>query len=539
MTAARQLDPGLAWAGLREIARSLSGAHDLGTTLDLIAAKTAEVMAVDSCSIYLLDDDTLWLRASTGLSRQAVGRGSLALGEGLTGWAASHNEPIAAAEAQADPRFKFVPYTGERAFHSLLAVPLVSEGRVTGAMNVQTYAPHAFSEAEIALLSLIADLAAGVLKRASLSDNLNRQLAELKTLARVSQTINQPLYLDDMLNVVVEMAAKVMGAAVCTLRLVDEAQEGLVVRAAAAQIEGYEPKPTLRLDEGINGLVLSERKPQTVLDVRVDPRFPFREAAAREGLVRMLAVPLIVRDRAIGVLNAFTTQPHTYTEAEIGLLSTLANQTALAIENAQLVTSASIVREMHHRVRNNLQQVAMLLRLQAQQSGDPNGHLHVAVNRVQAIAAVHEVLAQEGYRLVNVREVAERIVRLRGQHMTQPGLSLHMEVDGEDVLLPSRAATSLALVINELLENAIEHAFVGRSEGSVRIHCVQAGADYRIDVSDDGVGMPAAPSDSLGLEIVTALVRDDLHGSLVFLPRAGCGTRATVQLPRPAQVDVE
>jgi len=241
------------WSGLREIARALSGAHDLGTTLDLIAAKTAEVMAVDSCSIYLLDGDTLWLRASTGLSRQAVGRGSLKLGEGLTGWSAEHNEPVAEhnepvaeTEAQSDPRFKFVPYTGERAFHSLLAVPLVSEGRVTGAMNVQTYAPHAFTEAEITLLSLIADLAAGVLKRASLSDNLNRQLAELKTLARVSQTVNQPLYLDDMLNVVVEMAAKVMGAAVCTLRLVDEAQEGLVVRAAASRSWSALQPPTSR-----------------------------------------------------------------------------------------------------------------------------------------------------------------------------------------------------------------------------------------------------------------------------------------------------
>jgi len=274
----------------------------------------------------------------------------------------------------------------------------------------------------------------------------------------------------------------------------------------------------------------------------------------------MLAVPLIVRDRAIGVLNAFTTHPigvlnaftthpHTFSEAEIGLLSTLANQTALAIENAQLVTNASIVREMHHRVRNNLQQVAMLLRLQAQQSGDPERHLQTAVNRVQAIAAVHEVLAQEGYRLVNVREVAERIVRLRGQHLHQPGLDLRVEVDGADILLPSRAATSLALVINELLENAIEHAFIDRTAGAVWITCSEAGDDYQVAVADDGVGMPATPGDSLGLEIVTALARDDLRGALVarddlrgalvFEPRDGGGTLALVTVPRPAQIDLD
>jgi two-component sensor histidine kinase len=181
----------------------------------------------------------------------------------------------------------------------------------------------------------------------------------------------------------------------------------------------------------------------------------------------------------------------------------------------------------------------MLLRLQVQQAGDSGGHLQIAVNRVQAIAAVHEVLAQEGYRLVNVRDVAERIVRVRGQHLTQPGLNVQLTVDGDAVLLPSRAATSLALVINELLENALEHAFVGRTDGTVRIHCGQVGSDYRIDVIDDGIGMAAEPGDSLGLEIVNALVHDDLHGSLTFESRTGGGTHASVQIPKPPQAELE
>jgi signal transduction protein with GAF and PtsI domain len=161
-----------ALAALREIARALSGASDLDTTLDLIAHKTTEVMGVDSCSIYLIEDDgAMWLSASTGLNVAAVGRGFLRMGEGLTGWAAQHGAPVAVTDAQADPRFKWVPYTEEVNFASLLAVPLTSQERVIGAMNVQTVKPHAFTADETALLALIADLAAGVLERARLIDS--------------------------------------------------------------------------------------------------------------------------------------------------------------------------------------------------------------------------------------------------------------------------------------------------------------------------------------------------------------------------------
>src|SRR5690606_28535171 len=103
------------FAALREIARSLSAAWDLDTTLDLIARKTTEVMGVNSCTIYLLDTDgqTLRLRASTGLARQALGRATLQIGEGMTGHAVARNRPVYAADAQHDPHFKWVDDTEE------------------------------------------------------------------------------------------------------------------------------------------------------------------------------------------------------------------------------------------------------------------------------------------------------------------------------------------------------------------------------------------------------------------------------------------
>lgn len=525
-------------ANLREIARALSAAWDVHSTLDLIARRTTQVMQVDSCSIYLLDesDNTLWLRASTGLSAKAVGRGRLALGEGLTGWAAQHSQPVAAPNAQSDPRFKFVPYTNERAFQSLLAVPLINRQRVIGAMNVQTLRPRAFTPDEIELLTLISDLAAGAIDRALLHDHMQRQLTELSTLAQVSQTVNSPLYLDDMLDVVAGMAAKVLGTPRCVLRLLDDATGELRLVAGTNLSPAYRAERPLRAGEGIAGLVLASGQPLAVDDVRVDPRYHYRDLAISDGLVSMLAVPLMVRGRVRGVFTAYTLAPHHFNHDEMALFTTLANQVALAIENAQLATHAAIIREMHHRIRNNLQTVALLLRMQANESAHLSAQdvLLTSVNRIQSIAAVHDTLAQEGYRLVNVREVLERVTHLTLQNMVSPGLNIRLQMEGPPLTLPSRAATALALIVNELTQNALEHAFVGRTRGQLRIRWAERARHIHLEVSDDGVGLPADadPFNSLGLTIVATLAREDLRGKIDF-KRARAGTTVSLRFPRP------
>lgn len=528
------LPPSPLIANLREIAQALSAAWDLDSTLGLISHKTTQVMHVDSCSLYLLEAETatLWLRASTGLSWKAVGRGALKMGEGLTGWAAQHNQPAAVRDAQNDPRFKFVPYTNEKSFRSLLAVPLVNQGRVIGAMNVQTVALHTFTPEEIELAALIGDLAAGAIDRALLYENMHRQIKELTTLAKVSETVTAPLYLDEMLDVVVELAAKVMGAPVCVLRLLDPTKKELVVHAAQSALPHYAKKPPLKLGEGITSEVVTQRRPIAVPDVRADPRFAFRDQAALEGLISMLVVPLSVREHVIGTLSCLTTETRLFSEAEIALFSTLANQTALAIENSQLVTNAAVVREMHHRIRNNLQTVAMLLRLQALAGNalPTKDVLRVSEQRVLAIAAVHEVLAQQGFHLVNVKEVLERVVRLTQQSLVRPDQQVSWQVEGEALVLPSKPATALVLVVNELLQNALEHAFVGRTTGRLGLQLGHNARHGWVEVVDDGVGLPTLPPASLGLEIVQTLVQDDLHGKLEF-KSSKAGTRVRVRFP--------
>ena len=443
------------------------------------------------------------------------------------------------ADADRDPRFKFLPETEETRFQSLLAVPLVNQERVIGAMNVQTRAYHGFSPDEVELLQLIADLAAGALEKAMLYENMQRQINELSALAEVSETVTSPRYLDEVLEVVVEMAARVMNARLCSLMLLDEASGELILRATQHLSPIYRGKPPLKVGEGIVGVVAQTGQPATVLDVTADTRYRHAAVARQEGLCSLLCVPLVVRERVIGVFNCYTAQPHRFSEDEITLFSTLANQTALAIENARLVSNAAVVREMHHRIKNNLQSVAMLLRLQMSGGQDlsPREVLHDSVNRILSIAAVHEVLSQQGFRLVDVKDVLARVGRAVAHNMRRPDLEVEVSVQGDEVALPSQAATSLALAVNELVQNALEHAFIGRAQGQVLVSLQRVPGELLVEVRDDGVGLSESLSRQLGLEIVETLVCEDLHGEWTLAGDHGTTARITIPIQTGASAD--
>jgi len=524
-------------SALRAISRAIGEALDLDTTLHLITKTTAKVMGMDSCSIYLLDPsgEYLVLKATTGLAEGAIGRARLRFGEGLTGWAAKEGEPVASSDAARDPRFVYLPETREYNFRSLAAVPLVTAGRALGAVNVQTTARHEYSNNEMELLGVIADLAAGAIEKATLYDNMRRQIMELSTLAEVSETITSPLYLEEILRLIVEMAARMLATKTASLMLIDEDTGELVTAAAHGAREAYLKRRRLKVGEGIAGLVAKDGKPIAVTDVLTDSRFVTKEVAQQEGLRALLSVPLVVRDKVIGVFNCYKDRPYRFADAEVKLLTTLANQTALAIENANLVVRSAIIREMHHRVKNNLQTVAMLLRLQLRNGREVSGRevLSETINRVLSIAAVHEILSVEGFRLINLRQLLDRVTQNVTQTMAQPGRALTVSVTGDDIYLNSQQATSLALAVNELLQNAVEHAFGDRPEGHVEIRLAQREGALVLQVQDNGTGLPdnfdPMAGDDLGLKIVHALVSEDLGGSLTFTNETG--TMVTITIP--------
>lgn len=522
---------------IREILLSVNATSDLRSILNGITQTTTRVMRVDSTSVYLLDEQSqrLILKATTGLFPQAVDHGYLNMGEGLTGWAAQHRQVVAVRDAQRDPRFHEVPNTRERSFKSLMAVPLISQDRVVGAMNVQTHRRHTWTAGEIEFVSLIGEVVAGILERAILQEESERKVREMQTVAEVSRAAISPLYLDETLRVVAEMGARAVNARHCSVLLLDEAVNAFMPRAIYDQRPNVAPEPPWRLDDLPLLNIEKLGEPVLVNETCCELHSAHAQWAAQVQLGGLMCVPMKVRDRTIGLLNMWTEGAGEFTEAQVELCTTLANQIALAIENAHLIGNATIVKEMNHRVKNNLQNVVMLLQMQLHEASDKltaKEVLHESINRIMSIAAVHDALAQEGFRLVDVKDVILRVVGLTHANMARPGLDLAIHVVGDSLRMSSRAATALALCVNELVQNAMEHAFVGRDKGDITISLIDCGGTLEVEVKDNGLGKAAGSMDapSLGLNIVNMLVNEDLRGTFT-LRRTAHGTTATIKAP--------
>lgn len=168
---------------------------------------------------------------------------------------------------------------------------------------------------------------------------------QIEALSKISQTVTSNLYLEDILRLIVMVTAEVMNSKICSLMLVDEEKQELVIRATQSVSEAYNKKPNIKIGKGVAGKVAQEDKPIAILDVRKDPRYINREIAKRERLCSLLSVPMCVKGKVIGVLNSYTSTPHRVTKNEINILTTVANQAAVAIENAQLMVKSKIIQE--------------------------------------------------------------------------------------------------------------------------------------------------------------------------------------------------
>ena len=219
----------------------------------------------------------------------------------------------------------------------------------------------------------------------------------------------------------------------------------------------------------------------------------------------------------------------------VGALVLLRDVTDLRSRDRELVTKDATIREIHHRVKNNLQTVAALLRLQARrvQAPEARSALEEAVRRVGSIALVHETLSQSIDETVAFDEVADRL-----RHMvTDLGSAdavVTTERRGSFGTVPGQVATSLAMVLTELLQNATEHGFAGR-DGHLEVVVRRADGVLHVTVCDDGRGLPddfdPAASTSLGLSSVRTLVESELGGRLRLRRRAAGGTEAEVVVP--------
>jgi two-component system, sensor histidine kinase PdtaS len=456
---------------LTETIAAVNSTLDLEEVLELVASKVADALRTEACFVYLYDERTneLILRATHGTSvEEMTKRPRMRPGEGITGTAAADRAPVMIpSQAHLDPRFKQFANLSEDDYESILAVPILARDKLAGALNVRTLAPREFTQDEIELLVAIADQVAQTIQHAQLYAQAQSRVAELEALAKISEAVSESLYLEESLEAIVKTTMEAVGAT-----------------GAALVLE--------------------------------DGKIAWPEGRAGIHNVRL---PLRWKRRQIGELVCDRDTP--FTDEERALLVSIAHHAAVALEHGRAVMRGVLAQEIHHRVKNNLQTVASLLRLQARATDtDPRKALEDSVHRILAIAAVHEVLTEQREEVVELRELLERL-----RAMLVQGLAGGKEVqaDLESVSISGNRATALALVFSELLQNALEHG-----GNSVQIELAQRDGEVVMSIADDGTGIEADASGT-GLSIVQALVRDELQGRLNLHSEEG--TRAEVVFP--------
>lgn len=512
---------------------------DMPQMLHMVAEIIVQVTATDLCLIYLLNESKteLILHAASRPARGVVGKIRMKVGEGVTGWVAQTRETVALAqEAFRDRRFKTVPALKQDTYHSMLSVPLMGRKELIGVINVRTDQARQYTSAQIELLESIAGQLAGAIENSEQFHRVQRRASQLSTLSQISQTISTGLYLEEILQFIVAVTAEGMNLSICSVMLLDQESQELIIKATTSRSRAYIKKPNLRLGESLAGRAVQERRPVQVLDVKRTAGYRYPDIAKREGLCSLVCVPMIIKNRITGVLNCYTSRPHRFTEDEVSLLSALATHAAIAIENSQLNVRSAILQEMHHRVKNNLQTIASLLRLQLRygKQSTMETALRESINRIHAIAVVHDMLSREDLDTVSIRKLADTIVSALVSGSLPADHCVEIEVSGPPLLLPSHRATSIALVLNELAQNVLEHGLAEGYRGTMKV-LIDAD-DETVTITVENAGRPLPESfdlqrdRNLGLQIVENLVRGELAGT--FELTGGSTTRASLSFPR-------
>jgi two-component sensor histidine kinase/putative methionine-R-sulfoxide reductase with GAF domain len=529
-------------AALREVNAAVNSALDFDQTLRATAQIVADTLRADFCAIFLFNEYTrlLELSATSESPRQRVPHYSVALGEGYTGSVGEQGRPLRVTDL-GDEDERAASFSAERRRYDLSARGLISVPiiyfmveKLEGVINVQTREPRAFSDDDEAFLEVVAGQLAMSIENARLHEAtdvaIRRRYHELSTLYDVSAQVTSSLSLKNALDSIADRSVRLSGADKSVLFELDPTTQRLHARAASGFDLGVIERETLPLGACCAGRAAQSGESVTNIDcMRLDPDCFLRGLSDEElgGQRSTLCVPLATTHGAFGALCVFSSQRHMLSDYQVRLVMTFANVAAIAIENARLFEETqaglrkheALLREMHHRVKNNLSQIAAILSMQKRRSTNDeiNEILTETVGRIQGIAAIHDLLTVGEVGVARIDEIARNIVGVVQSNLVPPTLRITFEIGVAPYALPTEQATTLAIVFNELIANAIEHGFAGQTVGEIRITAADDGKRIIVRLANDGVlppeGFSMERGDGLGLQLVRSLTRSDLRGS--------------------------
>lgn len=557
---------------LQVIGRSLVSSSDLRTALIATIIEAARLLRADSGSVCLINPTTgfLEIEATVGLPAGAD-QTRLRLGEGMTGWVARSGRSVRTGDVAAEPRYVAL----RDGVRSEVAVPLIAGEEIVGVLNLDADRVDAFDEAGEEFLRDVAAWMTPVIRRAWVYESARHRARLLESLVRIGQLINSTLSRDEALATVTREARSLIGAKMCSLLLLDERREWLELQAHHGAGEAYVGKPRMAVEESLLGIVVRRRKPMQVENVQESGRYENVRIAREEGLVSLLSVPLVYRDRAIGTLNVYTGSPHVFADEEVRALLAYAELSALALEKARLYERIVVVEEelrqserlsalgllaaeIAHEIRNPLTVMKMLHHALRSETGrmddwgndfrimgEKMEHLNQIVDRVLDFARSTEPKLA----VTDVNQLLDDLHILTRHKLKAQGVSLVRRFDSR-VPRVLADATQLEQAFLNLTLNAVEAMPGG---GTLRVSSralpigTHAGAPTHVAVRfcDTGVGMSAeqqarafktilnttkARGTGLGLAIVGRVIEQH-RGIIRVHSHPGRGTVFTLVLP--------
>lgn len=523
---------------LHHITRAASESLQLDEMLTTVVQVVAEAVGTDACSVFLFDSysDTLMLRATHGLNPAAVGRVVIRSDAGITGLAATSRQTQIAEDARNHPAYFTFPIVGEDAFASQISVPILSrdQTRLVGVLNIQSVEPETFAPDEVDFLEAAAAELAVAIENARLYSRtdaaLRQRIHELDILQSVTRSIASTLNLHDLLPLIAQYASDLIeGDQAAIYRINTQTGAIEVISSFGARNEA-------------TGQPFSAEFIREICDTRSAMEAPPSQTFPEQ---RVLGAPLMTGRGLQGAICVGAQASVNLPEGRLSLLQSFADSAAMAVENAELyedarigyATTSTLLQEMHHRVRNNLQTVAALLSMQARHAGQAEWTepLQEAVARVQSIATIHDLLSSGSLTSATIEAIARKVTDEASIYVVPPTLLLRFDIVPNEVEIRSRQATIFALLLNEVLTNAIVHGMQDRAEGEIRIEADSDGAMIEVRVDDNGIGLPddfdLAAQDGLGLRIISTLATSDLKGGFDLERRPEGGTRATIRFP--------
>lgn len=517
---------------------------DIDQTLETIAKIVAEELQGDLCSIFFYDElqRILTLHATNGPRPLGGLHFVLRLGEGYSGRVAEKGHPLLVHDAISDQHFASEARAYGPEYHGLIVVPIIFFGnveRLIGVIGVQTLQPRDFTSEEMDFLEVVAGIIAINTENGRLyeqtDEQLRRKVHELSTIHRVTSVIASTLELDRVLQIITTQAVQLSGAERSCIFELDTEKQHLQVLAHY----GFNTSDVrdIRLPVGhcCAGRAVQTKQSSMHVDCFQNDEHCFlrHDPFVSSDIHSVLCVPLQAKGTVLGSICVYSSHRHLLSQEQQQLVITFANEAAIAIDNARLYEEtrrglelkSALLRELHHRVKNNLANVAGLLSLQKRRtkSAEVRNILAESVNRIQGLAATHDLLSHEDVSEARVDDIARKIVGVANANLRPPETHIIFEVEPCPIVIPSRSVVILALVLNEMVSNAIKHGMSGMKEGTIVIRGREEDGRVIVEVLDNG-SKPFDPleeenGESLGISLIRNLIGD--LGGQFLLRRTG------------------